>query len=178
MLKLARTLPELYLPLVRFDRSEDDYEITNPVNISREFRTRTLFLGIPGAFFPSVLWKILPEYKRYGPEIREVCQVDKIAVVSVNDPFVLKNFAEEIDGFEAFDYICDFNSELSQHLGSCFEFSGFGTRTKPFRMILKDGEITSWVCEDNWNFTSLARPYKLMREYSPYTPYPASVYPD
>lgn len=178
MLKLTRTLPEIYLPLIRFDRAEDEYEITNPVNIAREYRIKTLVLGIPGAFFPSILWKILPEYLRYGPEIRELCQVDKIAVVSVNDPYVLKNFAEEIDGFETFEYISDYDSELCKTLGTCFEFPGFGLRTKPFRMILKDGQITSFICENSWNPTTLTRPFRLMREYSPYTPYPNSVYPD
>jgi peroxiredoxin len=178
MLKITRTLPELYLPLIRYDRSEDDYEITSPINILREFRKKTLFLGIPGAFFPSILWKFLPEYKRYGAEVKELCQVTQIAVVTVNDPFVLKTFAEEIDGNETFTFISDFNAELSSNLGTLFEQEGVGRRSKAFRFLLKDGEIKDWVCEEDWSVTSLTRPFKLMREHSPHLPYPRSVYPD
>lgn len=178
MLKIARSFPELYLPLIRYDQAEDDYELTSPTNVLREFRKNTLFLGIPGVFFPSILWKFLPEYKRYANEIMQLCQVSKIAVISVNDPHVLKTFAEEVDANEKFIFVSDYNAELSTALGTNFELEGFGMRTKPFRFILKDGEISDWVCEEDWSVTSLTRPFRLMREFTPYLSYPGTVYPD
>ena len=178
MLKISRALPEIFLPLVKFDYHEDDYEITQPINISREFKHKTLLLGIPGAFIPSVQYKLLAEYRRYADEIAAICNVDKIAVVSVNDPHVLKTFAEEIDAGEKLVYISDFNGECITALGTSISLPNVGLRCRPFRCVVNNGEITSWVCEDDWKPTSCTRVHRLLREFSGYLPYPMSVYPE
>jgi peroxiredoxin len=178
MPKVARSLPELFLPLIRYDYSEDLYEITQPINISREFKKNSLVLGIPGAFFPSVQYKHLAEYKRYYNEVRALVKVDKVLVLSNNDPFVLKCFAEEIDAEDKFVYVSDFNSQCIKILGTSLELPWFGLRSAPFRCIVRDGVIHNWIADVDWKPTSRTRVFKLLREASPYAPYPNSVYSD
>lgn len=177
MLRLSKSLPELYLPLIKFDVFEDDYEITQPVNIFREFKDKSLILGIPGAFLPSYQWKFLQEYRRYSNEIRALCKVEKIAVLSINDPFVLKTFAEEIDAEDKLIYISDFQGECSKALGTTINLPELGIRSLPFRGVVNKGELGNWVCEDDWKFTEITRVHRLLTEFSPYLPYPDSIYP-
>lgn len=178
MLKVARSLPEIFLPLVKFDYSEDNYEITQSTNIFREFKQNTLLIGIPGAFIPTIQYKLLAEYRRHFEEILAVCKVEKIAVLSINDPFVMKCFAEEIDAEEKFMYISDFNAECTSMLGADFLLPELGKRSKPFRCVVKNGEITHWVCDEDWKPTSQVRVFRLLRDFLDYPAYPQSIYPD
>jgi Peroxiredoxin len=149
MLKIARSLPELYLPLIKFDYQEDDYEITQPINLYREFKNKSLVLGITGSFIPSFQYKFLVEYRRYQKEVLAICGLEKIVIISVNDPYVLKTFAEEVDAEDKFVYVCDYNAECIQSLGTSLEINDLGLRTKPFRCIIQNGIINHWVCEDD-----------------------------
>ena len=148
------------------------------MNIYREFKQNSLIIGIPGAFIPSIQYKILAEYRRHYNELRALCKIEKAVIISVNDPYVLKSFAEEIDAGDSFIYTSDYNGECIKSLGSSINLPLLGLRSKPFRCIIKNGEITNWICDEDWKPTSATRVYKLLRDFCPYPPYPYSVYPD
>lgn len=108
MLRLAgKTIPAIDLPIIKFDYSEDSYDILEAQSLSRLFKPKTLFLGIPGAFVPSVLLKYLPEYLRYMKEMRALSGITQTLVMSVNDPYVLQSFAEELDAEENMIFLSD-----------------------------------------------------------------------
>jgi peroxiredoxin len=178
MKKIGRKLPEVFLPLVRYEASEDKYEVTQPINVFREFRSDALLVGVVGAFVPSVQRKFLREYVKYYREVMALVRVGKIGVVSVNDPFVMRSFAEEIDAGEKVVFVCDFQAEVTKALGCQMEFKELGVRCKPFRCVIRNGEISNWACEDGWNVSSNTRVFRLMREFLGYPDYPGSVYSD
>lgn len=56
--------------------------------------------------------------------------------MSVNDPYVLKEFAEEIDAEEKLVYISDYNAELTKALNTELQLNFCGNRSRAFRAIV------------------------------------------
>ena len=172
----ARQIPSLDLPVVKYDSFEDLYQVSFAQNTLKLFKSKSLLLGIPGAFFPSSQHKLVPEYIKYFNELKALCEVSRIFLLSVNDPYVLQTFAEEIDAEDKVTYVSDFKAELTNHFKVGNELKGAGLRSKAFRCIVEAGTITHWACEEDWKVTSATRVYSFLREVSPYLPYPNTVY--
>jgi peroxiredoxin len=106
-------------------------------------KTVVLF-GVPGAFTPTCSNNHLPGYLENHDAIL-ARGVDTIAVVAVNDPFVMGAWANFTGGEGRLLYLADGNGDFIRAAGLDADMSdfGLGTRSKRFSMVVKDGVVTA-----------------------------------
>jgi peroxiredoxin len=117
---------------------------------SEIFGGRTVvFFGVPGAFTPTCTNNHLPGFLEHRDAILAK-GVDEIAVVSVNDVFVLNAWAEHTRGKGRITFLSDGVAEFAKASGLDMDRSsvGQGVRLKRFAMIVEDGVIKSMEVED------------------------------
>jgi len=121
-----------------------------------EIKTDELFGGktvalfaVPGAFTPTCSAKHLPSFIN-NAEALKGRGVDQIVCLSVNDPFVMKAWADknEVSSDTVF-MLPDGNATLTKALGLEMDGSGYGlgTRSQRFALIAKDGVVTHLAVE-------------------------------
>ncbi|WP_395678165.1 peroxiredoxin [Inquilinus sp.] len=106
-------------------------------------KTVALF-AVPGAFTPTCSAKHLPSFTN-NAEALKAKGVDQIVCLSVNDPFVMKAWADRNDvPSETVFMLPDGNATLTKALGLEMDGSGYGlgTRSQRFALIAKDGVVT------------------------------------
>jgi len=141
---IGEKLPEMTLKTVGAD---------GPANVETAdiFGGKTVVLfAVPGAFTPTCTLNHLPGYLDNRDEILAK-GVDAIAVVSVNDPFVMKAWAEQSGGMDKIDFLADWDGAFTRAIGMDADLSaaGLGVRTKRYSMLVEDGVIKSLNVEDN-----------------------------
>lgn len=177
MLRAAvKTLPSIRVPVISYDHTSDNYNITPSQPTQDLFKPKSLLLGITGAFFPSMEYHFLPEYRKYALELKALGQLENIYVLSINDANVLRVFAEEIDAEYEMVYISDSTGELSRCLGTTSQLDRIGERSRPFRCIVENSQVSRMEVEEDWRVTSKTRVHRLLTQISPYPPYPGSIY--
>lgn len=137
MIAEGEKLPEATLKLVTEDGSRD-------VTTAEFFGGRKVVLfGVPGAFTPTCSNNHLPGFiDNYDAILAR--GVDQIAVVSVNDQWVMKAWARFSGGEGRIAFLADGNGTFVRAVGldANMEAAGFGTRSKRFSMIVDDGIVT------------------------------------
>ena len=123
----------------------------NDLSVDDIFKGKTVVLfGVPGAFTPTCSMNHLPGFLDDNAEIRAK-GVDEIAVVSMNDPFVMAVWEEAKEASGKILFLSDGNGEFIRAAGLDIDLSaaGLGTRSKRFSMIVKDGLVTYLAIEDS-----------------------------
>lgn len=173
---VTRVIPAISVPIVTYEAYEDAYRVRLNQDLGRLFKPKVALIGAPGAFFPSTQYRLLPEYYALRQEIKALGRLEHIYIVTVNDPYVLQEFAEEIDAEEHFTYIADYTGAVCSALGTLTEFQGFGPRSKAFSCIVEDSKVTLLSQEPDWRISKLSRAQSLLNRLSPYIPYPGTIY--
>jgi glutaredoxin-like protein len=113
-------------------------------NVSTDdvFKGKTVVVfSLPGAFTPTCSSTHLPRYNELAPAFF-ANGVDAIACVSVNDAFVMNEWAadQECDNIQL---LPDGNGEFSNGMGLLVDKSdlGFGKRSWRYSMLVKDGVV-------------------------------------
>jgi peroxiredoxin len=111
-------------------------------------RTVVLF-GVPGAFTPTCHRNHLPGFLAKAGEIKAK-GVDAIAVVAVNDVFVMKAWAKDTGGDGVIEFLSDGNADFAKAIGLTLDGAGFGlgTRVQRFSMLVRNGEVAILNVED------------------------------
>lgn len=113
-----------------------------------ELKTSELFggrtvvaFGLPGAFTPTCSSSHVPRYNELAPVLAKH-GVDEIAVISVNDAFVMDAWRKDQDA-DAITFVPDGNGELTKALGMLVDKSdlGFGPRSWRYSMLVRDGVV-------------------------------------
>ncbi len=127
-------------PDVSFFKIEESGPIS--VKSSELFMSKSLLIGIPGAFTPTCNDQHLPGYKKLENEFINK-GIEKIYVVSTNDPFVLKSWQKSLE-MNNFNFISDGNGEFRQKSGLEVDLSvvGLEKRLSRFVMVVERGVIT------------------------------------
>jgi peroxiredoxin len=101
-----------------------------------------VLFGVPGAFTPTCSNNHLPGYVENRDAILAK-GVDAIAVLSVNDQFVMQAWARFSGGEGKLAFLADGNGSFVKALGLDADMSaaGFGVRSKRFSMIVEDGVV-------------------------------------
>jgi glutaredoxin/glutathione-dependent peroxiredoxin len=104
---------------------------------------RVVLFGVPGAFTPGCSNTHLPGYlENYDAILAK--GVDAIAVVAVNDHYVMGAWAKATSGEGKILFLADGNGDFAKASGLDGDMSqfGLGLRLKRFSMIVDDGKVT------------------------------------
>jgi glutathione-dependent peroxiredoxin len=112
------------------------------------FKGRTVVVfSLPGAFTPTCSSTHLPRYNELAPAFR-ANGVDEIVCVSVNDGFVMSEWAKDQEAANVC-LIPDGNGEFTEKMGMLVDKAdlGFGKRSWRYAMLVKDGVVQKMFIE-------------------------------
>jgi glutaredoxin/glutathione-dependent peroxiredoxin len=123
----------------------------------QEVQTKDLFFGrkvvlfaVPGAYTPTCTHNHLPGYLKNFDQIKAK-GVDDIAVISVNDAFVMGAWGKSTDGMGKLRFLADWDAAFTKAIGMEMDLSAgtLGVRSKRYSMIVEDGKVTALNVEDS-----------------------------
>ncbi len=103
---------------------------------------KVVVFAIPGAFTPTCHARHIPSYLEHLDALK-AAGVDAVAVMAVNDPFVLAAALDQLGARERLDHLADGNGAFTAALGLELDGSGIGLgrRAQRFAMIVNDGVV-------------------------------------
>ncbi|SDQ79954.1 peroxiredoxin [Pseudovibrio sp. Tun.PSC04-5.I4] len=136
------------LPAATFKTNSTD----GPVDLSTNdlFAGKTVVLfAVPGAFTPTCHLNHLPGFIDNADAINAK-GVDTIAVVSVNDAFVMAAWSRDTRADNKILFLADGSADFTKAIGLELDASAFGMgiRSKRYSMIVKDGVLSSLNIEE------------------------------
>jgi len=120
----------------------------------KDVKTSEVFAGkkvvvfaLPGAFTPTCSSAHVPRYNELLPAF-EAKGVDSVVCVSVNDAFVMTEWAKDQHA-ENIVFLPDGNGEFSEKMGMLVDKQnlGFGKRSWRYSMLVEDGVIKKMFIE-------------------------------
>lgn len=125
---------------------------------------RVMMFAVPGAFTPTCSVKHLPSYLQHNDAIRGK-GVDQIVCISVNDPFVMREWGKVSNVGDKIMMLSDGNAELTRAMGLDMDASanGLGTRSKRYAMIVEDGVVKDLQVEQPGAFEVSSGDFMLNR---------------
>ncbi|MBX9710629.1 MAG: peroxiredoxin [Xanthobacteraceae bacterium] len=111
---------------------------------------KVALFAVPGAYTNTCHKMHMPSVFQNAAAIKAK-GVDTIAVVSVNDVFVMKAWQRDTDMNSEGLYLADGNGEFTKAIGMEFDGSGngLGTRSKRYSMLVEDGVVKKLNVEDS-----------------------------
>jgi len=103
--------------------------------------------SLPGAFTPTCSSTHLPRYNELAPAFF-ANGIDRIVCVSVNDAFVMNEWAKEQEAGNVF-LLPDGNGEFTDGMGMLVDKAdlGFGKRSWRYSMLVRDGVVEKMFVE-------------------------------
>ena len=115
------------------------------------FKGRTVVLfAVPGAFTPTCHNSHMPPFVQRADEFKAK-GVDEIAVLAVNDPFVMDEWRKSSDNMGRITFLADGSADYTKKLGMELDAAGagLGTRSKRYVALIEDGKVRWMGLEDN-----------------------------
>lgn len=111
---------------------------------------RVALFGLPGAYTPVCSAQHLPGFVAEAGALKGR-KIDRIACVSVNDPFVMAAWGKDHKVGNDVLMLADDKGEFTRALGLQEDFSdfGLGERSKRYSMIVDNGRVTALNVEDS-----------------------------
>lgn len=141
--------PGEHLPSATFKEKQAD----GPANVTTDelFKgKRVVLFAVPGAFTPTCTLNHLPGYLENRDAILSK-GVDEIAVVSVNDHWVMSAWAKQSGAEGKIRFLADFDATFNKAIGLDKDLSagGLGLRSNRYSMLVEDGVVKTLNIEDN-----------------------------
>ncbi|MEJ1157774.1 peroxiredoxin [Prosthecomicrobium sp. N25] len=110
---------------------------------------KVVLVGVPGAFTPTCSMNHLPGFLD-NLDVLKAKGVDEVAVVAVNDVFVMDAWAKASGGKDKVHFLADGSGAFAKATGLEIDLTGpgLGLRNKRYAMIVEDGTVTSLNVED------------------------------
>ncbi len=110
---------------------------------------KVVVFAVPGAYTPTCSQTHLPGYVNNVDSLKAK-GIDEVACLAVNDPFVMKAWAEQNGADGKIQMLPDGNGEFTKALGLELDGSGagLGTRSLRFSMLVDDGVVKTLDVED------------------------------
>ncbi|WP_075219848.1 peroxiredoxin [Acuticoccus yangtzensis] len=123
-----------------------------PSEVSTEELTKgrkVVVFGVPGAFTPTCHNNHLPGFLTNYDDIKSK-GVDEIAVVSVNDVFVMNAWTKATEAGGKITFLADGSAAFTKAVGLDLDASGIGMgiRSKRYAMLVEDGVVKVLNIED------------------------------
>ncbi|WP_153770868.1 peroxiredoxin [Labrenzia sp. CE80] len=142
-IKVGDKLPEASFKVMTADGPGE-------ISSNELFGGKTIVLfGVPGAFTPTCHMNHLPGFIEHADTIKSK-GVDTIAVLSVNDVFVMDAWKKASNASDQITFLADTSAEFVEAVGL-----GLGPapifghlRSQRFALIAKDGEVTFLAVEE------------------------------
>ncbi|CAG2157943.1 Hybrid peroxiredoxin hyPrx5 [Cupriavidus yeoncheonensis] len=134
------------VPNVAFRIRQDNEWKT--VTTGELFNGKTVVVfSLPGAFTPTCSSTHLPRYNELAPAFAKQ-GVDEILCVSVNDTFVMNEWAKDQES-QHITMIPDGNGEFTEGMGMLVDKAdlGFGKRSWRYSMLVRDGVVEKMFIE-------------------------------
>ena len=108
---------------------------------------KVVVFALPGAFTPTCSSSHVPRYNELAPAFK-TAGVDSIVCISVNDPFVMNEWAKEQHA-EKLTFLPDGNGEFTSAMGMLVDKRniGLGQRSWRYSMLVDDGVIKKMFVE-------------------------------
>jgi len=110
---------------------------------------KVVLVGMPGAFTPTCSGRHLPGYVEQAEALKAE-GADAIAVMSVNDPFVMEAWGKEQGVGDKVVMLADAEAEFTCALGLEAQMppqAGLGLRTRRFALVADQGVVTHLAIE-------------------------------
>ena len=137
-ISVGSALPEATFKTMSSDGPED-------VSGATFFKDKKVVLfAVPGAFTPTCHMNHLPGYLEHLETIKSK-GVDEIAVLSVNDVFVMDAWSKATKGDGKIHYLADGNGDFTKAIGMDMDLgmAGLGVRSKRYSMIVENGTVSA-----------------------------------
>ncbi|MCA0401685.1 MAG: peroxiredoxin [Proteobacteria bacterium] len=121
-----------------------------PVTTSEFFAGKKIVLvGVPGAFTPTCHKTHLPGFVK-DAEAFKAKGIDGIAVIAVNDHFVMGEWAKASGGEGKITFLADGIAEFTKAAGLDIDLTaiGLGIRCKRFSALIENGTVSQIHFED------------------------------
>ncbi len=112
---------------------------------------KIVLFSLPGAFTPTCSAKHLPGFKRLYDDIIKK-GVDEVTCFAVNDPHVMKVWAEQNEVFGKIVMISDPDASYTKEIGLDYYNPNMGTRSLRFAMIIENRIIKNLFLEEPGEF--------------------------
>ncbi|KAK0725305.1 Redoxin-domain-containing protein [Lasiosphaeris hirsuta] len=130
----------------------------NNVNLAEEANVSNnmIVIGVPAAFSPACSASHIPSYINH-PQTKEF---DTVAVVSVNDVFVMKAWGDVLDPDHGsgIRFLADPTAKFTQALDLAFDGSAIfgGDRSKRYAIVVENGRVKSLHVEPDNTGTNVS----------------------
>ncbi|OTB01966.1 hypothetical protein M426DRAFT_323052 [Hypoxylon sp. CI-4A] len=135
----------------------------NKVNLAQEFESvNGVIVGVPAAFSGACSQKHVPSYIQH-PKLREA---GSVFVVSVNDAFVMKAWADQLDPTHesGIRFLADPAGEFTKALDLSFDAPAIfgGARAKRYALVVENGKVKSIHVEPDNTGTDVSMADKVL----------------
>uniref|UniRef100_A0A803QS65 Glutaredoxin-dependent peroxiredoxin n=3 Tax=Cannabis sativa TaxID=3483 RepID=A0A803QS65_CANSA len=115
---------------------------------------KVVLFGVPGAFTPTCSTKHVPGFIEKEAEFKAK-GVNEIFLVSVNDPFVMKAWAQTYSGNKNVKFLADGAAKYTHALGLELDLSekGLGIRSRRFALVVDNLKVTVANGENGGEFS-------------------------
>lgn len=115
---------------------------------------KLVLFAVPGAFTPTCSQKQLPSFIEKADELKAK-GVDTVACVSVNDPFVMRAWAEQVGTGDKVLLLADGSGTFTSALGVTLDLTdkGLGVRSRRYALLAEDGVVKVLNLEQGGEYT-------------------------
>jgi peroxiredoxin len=144
------------MPINVGDRLPDTTFTTMSAEGPKPMKTADVFGGkkvalfaVPGAYTPTCHGQHMPGFVQRFDELKSK-GFDAVACTSVNDIFVLTNWAKDSKADGKILMLADGSADFARKLGLEIDLGarGLGVRSKRYSMIVEDGVVTALNVDD------------------------------
>lgn len=168
-LTMSHTLVNQKVPQVTFKTRVRDESIGGSNPYRWQDRTsddifagkKIVLFALPGAFTPTCDSTHAPGYEE-AYDAMKATGVDEVICLSVNDAFVMKQWADKM-GLKKVFMLPDGNAEFTRKMGMLVrkENLGFGDRSWRYSMYVEDGVIKKMFVEPNFSDNCAEDPFEV-----------------
>jgi peroxiredoxin len=122
---------------------------------------KVVLFGLPGAFTPTCDSTHLPGYEKHYADFKAL-GVDEVYCLSVNDAFVMKNWADKL-GVKDVKLLPDGSADFTRGMGMLVKKNnlGFGERSWRYSAYIVDGEIKKLFIEPGVSHDCPTDPFEV-----------------